>query len=137
MATVLVTGSTGQLGNELKELAPHYPALNFHFFSREELSIANTEAVEKVFAEYKPQFIINCAAYTAVDKAETEKEQALAINATAVGFLARMANQYNAKFIHVSTDYVFDGSSEKPLTEEDPVSPINFYGESKLKGEEL
>lgn len=134
--TILVTGSNGQLGSELRELAPHFPQYRFCFFSRSELAIENAEEVERAFALLHPQYVINCAAYTAVDKAETEKEQALAINATAVGLLAKASKKFGAKFLHVSTDYVFDGSSEAPLNEEAPVDPVNFYGESKLKGEQ-
>lgn len=132
---ILVTGSNGQLGSELKELAPQYTQYKFVFFSRAELAIENAEEVERAFALLHPQFVINCAAYTAVDKAETEKEQAMAVNATAVGILAGASQKYGAKFIHVSTDYVFDGTSREPLKENAPVSPVNFYGETKLKGE--
>ena len=134
--TILITGSNGQLGSELKELAPFYPQYNFRFFARTELAIEDANQVERMFDEVQPQYVINCAAYTAVDKAESEKEQALAVNATAVGILANAAKNRNAKFIHVSTDYVFDGESETPLSEDHPVSPVNFYGETKLKGEQ-
>ncbi|HEV7333028.1 MAG TPA: dTDP-4-dehydrorhamnose reductase [Flavisolibacter sp.] len=133
---ILVTGSNGQLGSELRELAPANPQYKFVFFSRTELSIENREEVERAFALLHPQYVINCAAYTAVDKAETGKEQAMAVNATAVALLAGASRKYNAKFIHVSTDYVFDGTSREPLKEDAPVSPVNFYGASKLKGEE-
>ncbi len=136
LPVILVTGSNGQLGSELRELAPSFPQYKFVFFSRTELAIENGEEVERAFALLHPQYVINCAAYTAVDKAETEKEEALAINARAVGLLANASKRYRAKFIHVSTDYVFDGSSREPLTEDAPVSPVNFYGASKLKGEE-
>lgn len=134
--TILVTGSNGQLGSELKELAPFYPQYKFCFFSRSELAIEDAEEVQRAFALLRPRYVINCAAYTAVDKAETEKEQALQVNATAVGVLAKTAKEHGAKFIHVSTDYVFDGESETPLTEEHPTAPVNFYGETKLKGEQ-
>ncbi|HEY1023457.1 MAG TPA: dTDP-4-dehydrorhamnose reductase [Flavisolibacter sp.] len=133
---ILVTGSNGQLGSELRELAPAYPQYKFVFFSRSELAIENGEEVERAFALLHPQYVINCAAYTAVDKAEAEKELAMAVNATAVAFLARASKKYDAKFIHVSTDYVFDGTSRKLLREDAPVSPVNFYGTTKLRGEE-
>lgn len=133
---ILVTGSNGQLGSELRELAPRFPLYDFRFYSRLELAIERAEEVEKTFASLKPQYVINCAAYTAVDKAEAEKEQSLAVNATAVGILAKAAKDFGARFIHVSTDYVFDGNSKEPLSEEHPVSPVNFYGETKLKGEQ-
>jgi dTDP-4-dehydrorhamnose reductase len=134
-STILVTGSNGQLGSELKELAPLYRQYKFCFFSRAELAIENAEEVERAFALLRPQYVINCAAYTAVDKAEAEKEEALGVNAAAVGLLAKTAKKYNAKFIHISTDYVFDGESETPLAEDHPVAPVNFYGETKLQGE--
>lgn len=133
---ILVTGSNGQLGSELRELAQDYPQYKFVFFSRSELAIENAEEVERAFALLHPNFVINCAAYTAVDKAEAEKEQALAVNATAVALLAKTSKKHGAKFIHVSTDYVFDGTSREPLREDAPVSPVNFYGATKLKGEE-
>ncbi|NTS42071.1 dTDP-4-dehydrorhamnose reductase [Flavisolibacter sp. BT320] len=136
LPVILVTGSNGQLGSELRELAPSFPQYKLVFFSRTELAIENGEEVERAFALLHPQYVINCAAYTAVDKAETEKEEALAINARAVGLLANASKRYHAKFIHVSTDYVFDGTSREPLAEDAPVSPVNFYGASKLKGEE-
>lgn len=136
MATILVTGSGGQLGSELKELSSSYPHHKFCFFSRTDLAIENSEEVERAFALLRPQYVINCAAYTAVDKAETEKEEALAINATAVGILAKASKKYGAKFLHVSTDYVFDGTTKHPLKEDEPVAPVNFYGETKLQGEQ-
>ena len=135
-STILVTGSNGQLGSELRELAARYPAYKFCFFSRNELDIHNEAEVERAFALLHPQFVINAAAYTAVDKAESEKEEAIAVNATAVALLAKTAKKYGAKFIHVSTDYVFDGNSETPLNEDAPVAPVNFYGETKLQGEQ-
>ena len=135
--TILVTGSNGQLGSELKALAPLYPQYKFCFFSRAELAIEDAEELRRAFALLRPKYVINCAAYTAVDKAETEKELALQVNATAVGLLAKAAKEYGAKFVHVSTDYVFDGESETPLAEDHPVAPVNSYGETKLKGERL
>jgi dTDP-4-dehydrorhamnose reductase len=136
-STILVTGSKGQLGSELKELAQDYPQFRFCFFSRQQLAIQDAAEVERAFALLRPQFVINCAAYTAVDMAETEKEEALAVNATAVGLLAAAAKKFGARFIHISTDYVFDGESETPLPENHPVAPVNFYGESKWQGEQL
>ncbi|MBB1282981.1 dTDP-4-dehydrorhamnose reductase [Flavisolibacter sp. BT320] len=133
---ILVTGSNGQLGSELRELAPSFPQYKFVFFSRSELAIENGEEVERAFALLHPQYVINCAAYTAVDKAEAEQDQAMAVNATAVGMLAKASKKYSAKFVHVSTDYVFDGTSREPLREDAPVAPVNFYGATKLKGEE-
>lgn len=133
---ILVTGSNGQLGSELKELAPSHPQFKFVFLTRAELAVEDAEAVKKIVAQAKPDFVINCAAYTAVDKAESEKGAALAVNAIAVGILARASKDAGAKFLHVSTDYVFDGTSSEPLKEDAPVSPVNFYGETKLRGEQ-
>jgi len=134
---ILVTGSNGQLGNELKELSSAYPQFKFIFFGREKLPLNNQSAIEKVFQEYEPAFLINCAAYTAVDKAESEKEQAEEINGKAVGFLAATCKSFGTKLIHISTDYVFSGNATSPLKENDTVDPVNAYGASKLLGEQL
>jgi len=134
---ILITGSNGQLGSELQQLAPCFFSYDFYFFSRSEFSLNNNEMIEKRIAEVQPDYVINCAAYTAVDKAETEKAEALQINGTAVGVMAKACNKHNAKFLHISTDYVFDGSRNEPLQEDAPVAPINFYGKSKLAGEQM
>lgn len=134
---IFVTGSNGQLGNELKEISSSYPQYQFLFFGREELPINNSTEIEKKFQEHKPAYLINCAAYTAVDKAESEKDLASEINGTAVGNLATISKQFNCKFIHVSTDYVFNGNAITPLKETDAVDPVNAYGASKLLGEQL
>ena len=133
---ILVTGSSGQLGSELKELAPFHPHFEFVFLTRNELPLTEPASIKKIVSVYKPNFVINCAAYTAVDKAESEKEEAFTVNAKSVGQLAEVCKELGAGFIHVSTDYVFDGSRKAPLKEDDSVSPINVYGESKLAGEE-
>ncbi len=135
--TILVTGSNGQLGSEIKALSPLYPAYNFLFVTKEELSIDNNDSVTNFFATHTIHCCINCAAYTAVDKAEAEPEKALLINATAVGFLAAICKKYQALFIHISTDYVFDGTSSAPYREDHAVNPVNIYGGTKLKGEEM
>ncbi len=101
------------------------------------MPVENENAVKKIFDNQQIHYCINCAAYTAVDKAESEKEKAYLINADAAGFLASICNKHRTKFIHVSTDYVYDGSTNKPLRETDAVAPLNIYGASKLKGEEL
>lgn len=134
---ILVTGSNGQLGKELKVLADHYPQFRFVFASREDLKIHHYGLVENYFIATKPNYCINCAAYTAVDKAENEKDAAMLVNAEAVGNLAAVCKKYQTKFIHISTDYVFDGESEVPYKEDDPTHPINTYGQSKLTGEQL
>jgi len=133
----LVTGQNGQLGNELKVLSAKYPQFDYVFTDVKELDITDKAQVDAFFDEHKPVVCINAAAYTAVDKAETDKELALKINAEAVGNLASNCANIQAKFIHVSTDYVFDGTATTPYKEDHPVSPVNFYGESKLKGEEI
>jgi dTDP-4-dehydrorhamnose reductase len=101
------------------------------------LPLSDQSAVEKVFQEYEPAYVINCAAYTAVDKAESEKEQANEINGRAVGALATMCKLFGTRLIHISTDYVFNGTASSPLKENDAVDPVNTYGASKLLGEQL
>lgn len=134
---ILVTGSNGQLGKELQQLADQYPQFNFIFASREDLKLHHYGLVENFFIATKPQYCINCAAYTAVDKAESEQDMAMLVNGEAVGHLAAICNKYDTKFIHISTDYVFDGESETPYKENDVTGPINTYGRSKLLGEQL
>lgn len=135
--TILVTGANGQLGKEFQVLAPSYPHYNFLFAGREILPIDNAEAVKSYFSNNTIDFCINCAAYTAVDKAETENEMALLINGTAVGNLAAVCKQFKIQLIHISTDYVFDGSAKQPYKETAAATPVSVYGQSKLKGEEL
>lgn len=136
-ATILVTGSNGQLGNELRMLSKNNPGYQFFFTSRSELSIENTGQVRSFFQKNHIDYCINCAAYTAVDKAESEKDQSFEINAYAVGELAKICTAYATKLIHISTDYVYDGSSRVALKENAAVGPVNVYGASKLKGEQL
>ncbi|HEX4875437.1 MAG TPA: dTDP-4-dehydrorhamnose reductase [Chitinophagaceae bacterium] len=132
---ILVTGSNGQLGKELQQLESSYPQFEFIFLSREDLPIHHFELVRNFFKGYHPQFLINCAAYTAVDRAETEKDLAFQVNGEAVGVLAAVCMEYGTKFLHVSTDYVFDGTSTVPYKEESPTNPQSVYGASKLEGE--
>jgi dTDP-4-dehydrorhamnose reductase len=134
---ILVTGANGQLGKELQALAASYPQHEFIFLSRENLSIHHAGEVKKAFALYQPKYCINCAAYTAVDKAETEKDLAFSINGEATGVLAAVCKETNCLFIHISTDYVFDGTATTPYREDAPVNPQNVYGASKLEGEKL
>ena len=135
--TILVTGANGQLGREMQVIATTYPAYDFTFVTKEELPIDDIAAVKTYFAAHSIDVCVNCAAYTAVDKAETDIEKANAINGTAVGNLAALCKQYNVLFIHISTDYVFDGTAASPYQINHPVSPVNAYGASKLLGEEL
>jgi dTDP-4-dehydrorhamnose reductase len=133
---ILVTGSNGQLGNELRALAPDYPDFNFLFTDVAELDITSEPDVAHLVKTEMPGVIINCAAYTAVDKAEQEDNLAFLINATAVGNLARAASKYHALLVHISTDYVFDGKGFKPYVEDDPTSPVSLYAKSKHAGEQ-
>ena len=132
---ILVTGGNGQLGKEIHELVPSYPEFEFIFLSREDMPIQNFELVRIFFDSVKPAYCINCAAYTAVDKAESEKDLAFQINGEAVGVLAAICKEHNTKFIHISTDYVFNGKGDYPYTENFPTDPVNVYGASKLEGE--
>jgi dTDP-4-dehydrorhamnose reductase len=135
--TILVTGTNGQVGKEFRVLAAEYPQYNFLFAGREDLSIENFDAVKEYFTINKIDVCINCAAYTAVDKAETEKDNAFLINAAAAGNLAAVCAAHNTQLIHISTDYVFDGTGTQAYKETDTTNPISVYGQSKLKGEEL
>ena len=135
--TILVTGANGQLANEIRTISAQYPSNHFLFTTKEDLPIENTKMVELFFERNRIDYCINCAAYTAVDKAESEKEKAFLINGDGAGILANICNRHKAKLIHISTDYVYDGSSNIPLREDNAVGPINVYGSSKLKGEEL
>lgn len=136
LPTILVTGANGQLGKEMKELESVYRGFRFIFLSREDMPIHHFELVRNVFKGYQPQYLVNCAAYTAVDKAESEKELAFQVNAEAVGVMAAVCKEYGTKFIHISTDYVFDGNGTTPYTTDAPTNPHSVYGASKLKGEE-
>ena len=133
---ILVTGSNGQLGNELKVLADAYPCFNFIFTDVAELDITSEPEVEMIVKNEKPAAIINCAAYTAVDKAEKEDNLAFLINATAVGNLARVSSMHGVLLIHISTDYVFDGKGFRPYQEDDPTNPVSLYAKSKHAGEQ-
>ncbi len=133
MPKVLVTGSKGQLGSELKDLVSDE---NFYFTDRDTLDIADKEAVENFCKENSIDTIINCAAYTAVDKAEEDVENADRINHLAVKYLAEVAKENGIKLVHVSTDYVFDGENFRPYVESDVTNPNGVYGSTKLAGEE-
>ncbi len=135
--TILVTGANGQLGSEIRELVTAYSQFNFLLTNRETLSIAESDNLKSFFEKQQIDYCINCAAYTLVDKAEEEPEKAFLINADGAGNLALACRDHQTKLIHISTDYVYDGSRHEPLKEDDAVSPLNVYGWSKLKGEEL
>ena len=133
---VLITGKNGQVGSCLVSQLSNMTEINFLALSREELDITNAEQVSKIVNEYKPSVIINAAAYTAVDKAESEVELANAINNLGPKNLAKAAAQVNAAIIHISTDYVFAGNKDGLYTETDEVNPQGVYGQTKLAGEE-
>lgn len=132
---ILVTGSNGQLGKELKQLAAAWPQYEFIFLGREDLPIHHFEMVRQYFSVYHPACLINCAAYTAVDRAEQEKDLAMQVNGEAVGVLAAVCKENNCRFIHISTDYVFDGTATTPYQEDTATNPQSVYGASKLEGE--
>lgn len=132
---ILVTGAYGQLGNELKVLAEKDSDHQFLFTDADTLDITDKNQVRQFFEKEKPEFVVNCAAYTAVDKAEVETDLAQRINANAPALLAKYTTQFDCGFIHISTDYVFNGKSFIPYNENDPVQPESVYGKTKLAGE--
>ena len=139
MPNILVTGANGQLGSELRELVAH-SALNtqqnhFYFTDKATLDITDKIALNNFCVVNRIEVIINCAAYTAVDKAENEPERANTINHLAVKYMAEVSKEHNIRLIHISTDYVFDGKNYKPYTEDDTTNPQNVYGKTKLLGE--
>jgi len=132
---LLFTGANGQMGNEFRLLAPEFPEHQYLFTDIEELDISDREAVFSFFSTEKPDVLINCAAYTAVDKAEDEPDMAMLINGEAPAILAEACNSAESLMIQVSTDYVFNGHAYKPYSEEDPVGPVSVYAKTKYKGE--
>ncbi len=134
---ILVTGANGQLGWELGQLAAAYPAFEFVLVDRSQLDLAFPESFEKIIQTIAPDCIINTAAYTAVDKSETEKALSYTVNATAVQALASICKNLAIPFITYSTDYVFDGEATKPYTISTKVDPVNFYGSTKAAGEKM
>jgi len=135
---VVITGTNGQLGWELKQLSVSLEdKFHFIFTDRFVLDLSNTNTIAPFFDQVVPNYFINCAAYTAVDKAETEQELALTINGKSVGIIAECCEKHNCKLITISTDYVFDGKGSSPYTVTTPTDPVNYYGYSKLVGEEL
>ena len=136
MTTILVTGGNGQLASCIKDVEKQYDDLNIIYTDYLELDICDLDQVKSFFESNKQiNYCINCAAYTAVDKAETEAEKAFEINATGAKNLAYVCNDHGAVLIHVSTDFVFDGEKNEPYTETDVANPISVYGASKLQGE--
>jgi len=135
MKNILITGANGQLGSEIRNIASRCPQLNFHFTDIPELDISNKNQVDAFVCENKIDGIINCAAYTAVDRAEEEMELAHLVNEKGTDVLSQVANKYQIRLIHISTDYVFDGNHFAPYQEGDLENPVGAYGRSKLAGE--
>ncbi len=135
MVSILVTGANGQLGSCIKKIEKNYLQLNLCFLNSNELDISKENEIRDVFEQKKIDFVINCAAYTNVEKSEKEPEKAFLVNADGVRNLAHICDKYNTTLIHISTDYVFDGTKRTPYIEEDIPNPINEYGKSKLNGE--
>lgn len=132
---ILVTGKMGQLGSELGVLAAQYPQYQWFFVEKEDMDLTDESSIHRVLNTVNPELIINTAAHTAVDRAESEPELADAINHQAVKSMALWAQAHSCKVLHISTDYVFDGNSSVPLTEESATAPINVYGKTKRLGE--
>lgn len=132
---VLITGADGQLGQCVQHIAKKYPQIHFTFVNKERLDITNIDAVDLFFKENNFTHVINTAAYTQVDKAEAERNIAYEINETGAKNIAEACERHDMELLHLSTDYVFDGKSKTPYTEEMETNPINVYGASKLAGE--
>jgi len=137
MKRILITGANGQLGNEMRLLADQFPDFTFDFTDIDELDLCNAETVLEYCISTKPSYIINCAAYTAVDNAEDNIGLCTKVNRDAVENIAKAAREVNAKVLHVSTDYVFDGTNHTPYVETDAVCPNSVYGKTKLEGEQV
>lgn len=136
MKTILVTGANGQLGNSIRLIANQHPQYNFLFTDVDTLDITDSAAVKAMAKDNQVNYILNCAAYTAVDKAEDNEDLCRRLNCDAVHVLGEAAREANAKIIHVSTDYVFSGTSYRPYKETDDTRPVSAYGRTKLAGEE-
>jgi len=134
---ILITGGQGQLGQAIQKIAHNFPKFQFLFCNSSELNIADQLTVDSFFEKHNPDFCINAAAYTAVDLAETEVDKAFEINEKAVGTLAKACCKHQTVLLHVSTDFVFDGTNEFPYLETETTNPINVYGASKIAGEKL
>lgn len=136
MKRILVSGSAGQMGQTLKELTPFVKEMFFDFRDSSDANITDQETLKKIFQQGNYDYCINCAAYTNVEQAEKTPEPAFAVNAEGAKNLAKACKDHGVTLIHISTDYVFDGTKEGPYTVEDATNPINEYGKSKLKGEQ-
>jgi dTDP-4-dehydrorhamnose reductase len=134
---VLVTGGSGQLGQSLQMIASNHTNIQFVFCTSSELDITDSAQCETVFNQYQPDYCINTAAYTAVDKAETEPEKAHAINVVGAYNLAKICKEQEVILVHISTDFIFDGTKRTPYTEKDEPNPTGVYGKTKLEGEKV
>ena len=132
---ILITGSNGQLGSEIKDLVTNYKNFNFFFMDLPELNVCKSGELNTFIVDQNINTVINCAAYTAVDKAEKDEHTAQKVNSEGVLNLVNALKKVNGKLIHISTDYVFDGNHSQPYKESDPVSPVGVYGETKRAGE--
>lgn len=137
MKKVIVTGAKGQLGNEIQTIKDQLANAQFVFVDVDELDITDQQAVQNFFEREKPDFCINCAAYTAVDKAEEAHELCDAINVMGTRHLAQACKNHEVVLFHISTDFVFDGMDHQLLSEDHPARPVCYYGESKLNGEKV
>ena len=136
MKNILITGANGQLGNEMRLLSSENNQYNYFFTDVQELDICDEQAIQKFVTENQIDVIVNCAAYTAVDKAEDNADLCGKLNTVAPGYLAKAAESRGAAMIQVSTDYVFNGTNHIPYTEEEPTCPASVYGNTKLEGEQ-
>jgi len=132
---VLITGANGQLGQAIQSIVGNHPSIDFVFCTSSNLDITNLDNCKTIFKQYQPNFCVNTAAYTAVDKAETEPEKAQLINVIGAQNLAKVCKKHNTVLVHISTDFVFDGTAEKPYSEKDIPNPTGVYGKTKLDGE--
>lgn len=137
MQRILVTGGNGQLGSQLKHFSSNYSKTEFLFTDLPDLDITDESQIESVLSSFRPAWIINCAAYTAVDLAETEVDAANRLNTDAPALLARLSDKYHIRLVHISTDYVFDGKGNIPYVEDHPKNPQGIYAQTKAVGEDL
>jgi dTDP-4-dehydrorhamnose reductase len=137
MSKIIIFGASGQLGQCFKKIVADKGLNSFIFPAEGEANILNVESLERLFANHEPEYAINCAAYTAVDKAEDDADMAAKVNVTGVENLARLCSKHDTTLIHISTDFVFKGDISSPLNEDSETKPINIYGQTKLDGERV
>jgi dTDP-4-dehydrorhamnose reductase len=137
MKKIIVTGSNGQVGSELRAIASEFSDFEFIFTSRTDFDMSSLESIEDFFHTHLPDYCINCAAYTAVDKAESESDLAQLVNATSVAYLAMNCKLMSVPLIHLSTDYVYHNGQNTPFREEDETNPLSVYAHTKLEGDLL